>query len=729
MDASPISDLNGHNLTRPITLSELEEIINALPNDKSPGPDGISYEFYKKMFSEEFFRDKLLTVLNNLLDTAITTGKLPAKIVEGVITLVPKRPPLDEIENYRPISLLNTDLKILTRVISSRLKPFMSKILHPTQFAQPGQDINLLNSQIRDILYDMETSESDSFFVSVDFKGAFDKVSHCFLFKVLEKIGFQPSFVNFIKALYHSAASVIYVNGHKTKKIKLKSGIRQGCTLSRDMFTLALDPLLQFLNICERIKKYRCVSNVEVLTSCFTDDMNFFTASLSSLLTVLFYISKYKKASGLELNFSKTKGIFFNKKNVISKEHLPNLQWVTRLKILGVHYGPTEFVNAQWVEKVKELKNEIQFYNSVGRQTLQDKVILSKSKLLPIVSYIANVHPMPNVFIKQIDKLLMNFIIPHDKSLMGLYEFAANKNLGGYCFDHVTLHASLFLLRPVLLYVKVKSLNEAVPYFLHYIEYYLGWQLCSLYNLSKCTSKPHALVPNMLYSLCYKLLNDHGVTLDECQKPHAFTKIYHRIVNEYSERRFRGNAKLYRIHYKCLPEYLKTFNYKLYFNLLPLNTKFVPYCLDTDSRCYFCKWGPENEWHVFGKCNCLKPLWHALDEVVKISLDTTYSFLRNRTQIGDYDVVSTQCTKQCEGTIIYLNTIVNHKIYKLRNDIKYDGAVYSFDALYAKITRTVASRRSIEQRLTDIVKVPRIDELYNALVFVKNVANQSSSNS
>ena len=90
------------------------------------------------------------------------------------------------------------------------------------------------------------------------------------------------------------------------------------------------------------------------------------------------------------------------------------------------------------------------------------------------------------------------------------------------------------------------------------------------------------------------------------------------------------NGNLSRLHNKCLPEHLRTFNYKVHFSLLPLNTKFSNYSLDTDSRCHFCKWGPENEWHIFGKCQQLKRLWEAMDEVIKLSLGINYSFTDNR---------------------------------------------------------------------------------------------------
>ena len=102
--------------------------------------------------------------------------------------------------------------------------------------------------------------------------------------------------------------------------------------------------------------------------------------------------------------------------------------------------------------------------------------------------------------------------------------------------------------------------------------------------------------------------------------------------------------------------------------------------------------------------------------------------MRNRTEIGDYDVVSTHCAKEYEGTLIYLNTIINHKIYKIRNELKYEGGDFKMEALYNKILRSIVARKNIENRLTEIVKVPKIEELCRAFIFVKNfVTNQSGS--
>ena len=494
---------NAELLTRLIELVELEDVLKLMLKNKSPGPDGLSYEFYKKILSDEFLKKELLNIMNSILITAKTKGKLPAKLVEGVITLALKREPEDCIENYRAITLTNTDMKIFSKILSLRLKPYLADVLHESQFAQPGLDINMLNVQIRDLLFDLQNDEdNDAFFVSLDFKAAFDKVKHVFLYRVLERSGFPTCFINVVKALYANAKSIIYVNGYKSKKINIDCGIRQGCNFSRDLFTLALNPLICFLNNNSMIQKYKSVSTAEYLTLCYTDDCNFVTSSLSSLLNCFYYIEKYGEAAGLELNLGKSKGVFFNKKNVLDVEHLPGIQWVSRLKILGIHYGPTAYVNTQWMSKLKELKEEISFFQKAHRNTLQDKAILSKSKLLPIISYMGNVHSIPNNIVKQIDCILLKFIVSHDKTLMELHDFAAGKTKGGYCIDHITLHTTIFLLKPIFEYVKCKISGETLPKYLYSVEYQIGVQLCNVLNLSVCNALPHAVQPNNIYSIC-----------------------------------------------------------------------------------------------------------------------------------------------------------------------------------------------------------------------------------
>ena len=244
-----VSDGDSEQLGAPLCLEELTSALRSMRGGETPGQDGLPKEFYAQ------FWDLLGPDLLEVFGEAFQLRVLPASQRCGIVTLLDKSGDPLLPQNKRPISLLNTDYKILARSLCSRLSTVLPSVVSPFQTCGvKGRSVHHNLCLLRDLaLYSQERSFS-CLFISLDQQKAFDRVDWSFLFAVCRSLGLGPNFISWLRLLYTDIHSQVLANGNLSDPFPLRRGIRQGCPLSPLLYVLFIE-LARRLNSSGRARR------------------------------------------------------------------------------------------------------------------------------------------------------------------------------------------------------------------------------------------------------------------------------------------------------------------------------------------------------------------------------------------------------------------------------------------------------------------------------------------
>lgn len=200
-----------------LTFEECQKVLHTFKNKKSPGNDGITIEFYKKFWP--VFGPLLVQSLNE----SYREEELCESQKQAVLTLLDKGKDRSMLKNWRPISLLNTDVKIASKALAHRITPHLLHIIHDIQVGYvKGRNITDNIRAIEDLLTYTKQRDIPGILMCIDFREAFDTVNWKFLEATLRKFNVGPSLIQWIRTLYKGASSCVINNGTTSRYFTLR---------------------------------------------------------------------------------------------------------------------------------------------------------------------------------------------------------------------------------------------------------------------------------------------------------------------------------------------------------------------------------------------------------------------------------------------------------------------------------------------------------------------------
>lgn len=449
------ADSLGSRITRLDVITSLKASASA----KAPGLDGLPYEIWETLHilyeqprkngrrGRAFDIMKVLTsVFNDIEDHGVVDS---ADFAEGWMCPIYKKKERTEIANYRPITLLNTDYKIFTKILASRLAKLAHKMINPAQAGFiPNRSIA---DQVRlaKLMTDYaEATEENGMIVCLDQEKAYDKIKHDYLWKALSTYGLPAHFVDIVKSLYRFARTRVMVNGELSENFLVTRGVRQGDPLSCLLFNLAIEPLANTLRLSPKLQGFLIPGSTEkLIATLFADDTTVYLSEFDDFRDLKVELDRWCLASGARFNVTKTEAIPLG-----TPEYRQRLRDTRRNKAGGtrlqadIHITlegePTRSLGGWIGNKVEQAQVWSKTLDKVqcsldrwakGRPTLHLKSKIVQITAGAITQYLATVQGMPRIVEDRIEKMVKIFVWEGARAPLRmdyLYEPLDNGGLG-----------------------------------------------------------------------------------------------------------------------------------------------------------------------------------------------------------------------------------------------------------------------------------------------------------
>jgi len=446
-DGAPaIGEEQRARLDEPFSMGEILAAIGKLKRRKAPGEDGLPAEFFQTFAAE-------LTPLVHRLTLLIReTGDVPASFRSARTRLLPKGGELRDLSNWRPITVVNTDAKLLAKLWSERLGQLADGFISPEQtYAVPGRsmDANLLLANTwfsfqRSLQEEALRSSLDSgtsagrqrdgregmgaLAVAVDLRKAFDCVDQELLLELLERMGFPASLRAYLRSCWRHALINVFFRGRNVHGVPVRRGIRQGDSLSPLLFSTYFELVLRAFRVTLGRLPRVCPSTPAV--SAYADDLLLLLPMSTPASAIENFFELLRRGTGLEVNREKSSvmaiGSSWARQQDWVRLGIPTARYVRYLGVPLGDYSPAE----AWSRCLQKVALAVGSFQG-GRFYLPERAAVWNAFAAPLLRPLLFVCPPPTCVTKRTKDLLRIALWGKGRPRVLLKDLCAPRRDGG----------------------------------------------------------------------------------------------------------------------------------------------------------------------------------------------------------------------------------------------------------------------------------------------------------
>ena len=297
-DREEMPEVRGEMSGPTILEDEVRQAVREMKNDKAEGGDGVVAEMVDA--AGEFGIKKLTKMANRIYDT----GVVPEKMKENTFIVIPKKPGTVECKEHRTIALISQVGKVILKVIGRRIKRKLMENVDEKQYGfKKGKGTRNAIFVLKMIIERAIEVQKDLYLCYIDFQKAFDTVEHGKMMEMLEEIGLDGKDTRLIRNLYWEQKATVQIGDKNTEWIQIKRGVRQGCILSPDLFSLYSQRVMDELEDLEGVK----IGGRNVNSIRYADDTVLVADSEEKLQELVLALRTACAARGLHINLGQGK--------------------------------------------------------------------------------------------------------------------------------------------------------------------------------------------------------------------------------------------------------------------------------------------------------------------------------------------------------------------------------------------------------------------------------------